>query len=939
MEQPIRQISPFDTGSGTVVHREGFFKNGLQFVVEIRIAGQDGDVVVAVVAYVWDWTNNGRAQHTDCLLHARAADVAACLEVKSLRPMTHWWWCEMDRIPLWKKMLESVDVVDGTVVLNFEAEPDEFTEELLLARRLAPILSLQEHESNDNFDVEFFDHGSIEENCGEDWEEESAHRTPEAPLSVRVCGREEFVAKCPGTVAVGIMGMGGILMYDGDIERTQAAAMYVRDPALSSTNSVLVTVLLALDTPALVPLLMAWITRSALPPPVHYPWPPSQMIIPRFLIPPDNLVDNPVESILDTMEAAGCVIQCDVEDPLDYLEDKLKAKIEGHVIKHRRLWDEHDKNFFRQWLKKRRFVPDPVVSPRVFGVTNRGAVANAPGTNKRHNWHSEQRCVESLSERRTEKDYVYIAGRRHHQGANDPNTYRCLMQHELLRELEGSRLSAYLLMHRQRREAARIKQEQDALKAKIEAGKAALAAKRKEQERIEHQLNAKEAIRQRKRKGKNKGKGNSPQEWALRVQKSTLIREWEGWQERRDEETQVLFYHSSDEALPEPSMWDPPDGWPHNVEEEEEEDIELSDDETEQASDEESEDPGDEDQQRGVLDQNSGMPNTIEGLIDSLAKNQDFLETLSIKLGMISKQHMQEEETDSDEDLSSGSDEEGSGDEEGGRSHQQGAGALQGGLQRHHGDRRQQKLQDGRDAAASGNQLPPLALDRMRANRGKGWRRLKKSTTQGLVQKATSTHTLPSKGHMTNTPNQPSLVGMVDPVEGASYELPEQVVPVEVVLLKDIMADTERLLKEQARLLGTTEEELVQDAEDGRSAEEKKLDWAQKAISMVKNGKLSELEEALDEDVNVDTTDEHGNSLIHLAVQQGNKRITKFLLRRGAKVNTQNLQGNSLLHYAYEYNFEELAEYLKGKGCDDSLLNAQGLTCYEGLNRSEVDGI
>ena len=37
---------------------------------------------------------------------------------------------------------------------------------------------------------------------------------------------------------------------------------------------------------------------------------------------------------------------------------------------------------------------------------------------------------------------------------------------------------------------------------------------------------------------------------------------------------------------------------------------------------------------------------------------------------------------------------------------------------------------------------------------------------------------------MVNTVNAPSLVGMVDPVEGASYELPEQIIPVEVVLIK-----------------------------------------------------------------------------------------------------------------------------------------------------------
>ena len=40
---------------------------------------------------------------------------------------------------------------------------------------------------------------------------------------------------------------------------------------------------------------------------------------------------------------------------------------------------------------------------------------------------------------------------------------------------------------------------------------------------------------------------------------------------------------------------------------------------------------------------------------------------------------------------------------------------------------------------------------------------------------------------MVNTVNLASLVGMVDPVEGASYVIPEQVISVEVILIKDIM--------------------------------------------------------------------------------------------------------------------------------------------------------
>ena len=96
---------------------------------------------------------------------------------------------------------------------------------------------------------------------------------------------------------------------------------------------------------------------------------------------------------------------------------------------------------------------------------------------------------------------------------------------------------------------------------------------------------------------------------------------------------------------------------------------------------------------------------------------------------------------------------------------------------------------------------------------------------------------------------------------------------------------------------------------------------------------------ALDDGVDVNHQDEHGNSLLVLAAQTGNKRTCKLLLRRGADVLRVNLQGNSVLHYCFEYHFTELADYLMSKGGDDSLLNAQGLTCYEGINAQRVAAI
>lgn len=116
--------------------------------------------------------------------------------------------------------------------------------------------------------------------------------------------------------------------------------------------------------------------------------------------------------------------------------------------------------------------------------------------------------------------------------------------------------------------------------------------------------------------------------------------------------------------------------------------------------------------------------------------------------------------------------------------------------------------------------------------------------------------------------------------------------------------------------------------------------------------------------MDVNARDAHGNSLLVLACQQGNKRLAKLLLRRHANINAQvgrrhgqmmdggmvmltvtvtapgqNVNGNTALHYLVAYKHTALAEYLRAKGADDTLTNAAGLTCYEGLSQSQVDAI
>ena len=133
------------------------------------------------------------------------------------------------------------------------------------------------------------------------------------------------------------------------------------------------------------------------------------------------------------------------------------------------------------------------------------------------------------------------------------------------------------------------------------------------------------------------------------------------------------------------------------------------------------------------------------------------------------------------------------------------------------------------------------------------------------------------------------------------------------------------------------------EAQQEISALENKMasDFAE-LCSFVRHGKYKEVEDKLNEPdwtLPVDYPDAVGNTLLMVCCQNGNKRLSKLCLRRGAELNKQNINGQSCLHYCFGYGFEDLGEYLVQKGADDSMKNADGLTCYEGLNLGDVEGI
>ena len=221
---------------------------------------------------------------------------------------------------------------------------------------------------------------------------------------------------------------------------------------------------------------------------------------------------------------------------------------------------------------------------------------------------------------------------------------------------------------------------------------------------------------------------------------------------------------------------------------------------------------------------------------------------------------------------------------------------------------------------------------------------------EGFVRSVFETHT--GRQHVDYLPSVPNLntaksVGVVKPrhifddwQEQGFDPWSEGKQPFSTSFIPSLMVDPETgedMAKDQFADAGgmTDAQKKVEQA----NKEQKDLDML---LSWCRHGKYSEIETSLnhpDWTLPIDAKDAGGNTLLLVSAQNGNKRIAKLCLRRGADINMQNLNGQTVLHYCFAYGFEDLAQYFMDKGGDDSLVNADGLTCYEGLTMEDVEKI
>ena len=127
-------------------------------------------------------------------------------------------------------------------------------------------------------------------------------------------------------------------------------------------------------------------------------------------------------------------------------------------------------------------------------------------------------------------------------------------------------------------------------------------------------------------------------------------------------------------------------------------------------------------------------------------------------------------------------------------------------------------------------------------------------------------------------------------------------------------------------------------AAEKASVRKEEVDAAQALISAVNSADVDKLSSLL-ETLKLDSTDEQGNTALHVAVTKGNLQMVRSLLDAGAHATPFNLERRTPLHNAALFNKVEIAQLLLDRGADPSAVDDAGQTAlrYATLNqRDEV---
>jgi hypothetical protein len=165
-----------------------------------------------------------------------------------------------------------------------------------------------------------------------------------------------------------------------------------RNAHMSTTDSVLVNMTMALDTALLFPALLAWEDYSTFPIPA--PAEEAALQVPSLCLPSHSLRTTSLRSpIQDRMSYTVTVFATLPVEGVDYLPLDAPRKPSGYC----RHFPSKNQFGFRQQVAVTLLGADPVLATMVFGVTRLGAVSNTLGVNTRNIWHCTVPITEHIN--------------------------------------------------------------------------------------------------------------------------------------------------------------------------------------------------------------------------------------------------------------------------------------------------------------------------------------------------------------------------------------------------------------------------------------------------------------------------------------------------------------------------------------------------------------
>jgi len=345
------------------------------------------------------------------------------------------------------------------------------------------------------------------------------------PLSLRASGAMNLTAQCPGSQANDAVGSLGLsFTYRWHPERTRPSAIFFRNPRLSSSDSVMVNMTLALDTPVMVEPSLCFGEGVVAPP--RMPAEEREAYIPMLLSPPGVLLNEPLQSpIMDRMSFPCVLFNTMPTVGVDHVPLDLPSMPIGMT----RHWPWRNKYGFRRKNIYTLMLPEVDLPTVVFGITKNAAQPNVTGVNARNIWHSSLAITEHINRPRAAKDYHYVIQVTKSQGANDPIAFTIAMR-------RGEFFDIVSLAHKEFEETygkiqaqREILARQMALDTKIENSEVMLKIKEKELE-LQIQRQMQRAIEKKLRKASKSELG-----WRRRYRMSTLVEVQDNWERRRDD--------------------------------------------------------------------------------------------------------------------------------------------------------------------------------------------------------------------------------------------------------------------------------------------------------------------------------------------------------------------------------------------------------------------